>query len=66
MPQVVDREAVRRLLEEKAQLVEVLPANEYHEDHLPRAVNLPLRKLEEARDLLDPNRAVVVYCWDSA
>ncbi len=67
MPREIDREGVRRLLEEGAQLVEVLPANEYEEDHLPGAINLPLRRLEEeARDLLDPSRPVIVYCWDSA
>lgn len=67
MPQEIDRGRVRRLLEEGAQLVEVLPANEYQEDHLPGAINLPLRRLEaEARELLDPSRPVIVYCWDSA
>ncbi len=67
MPREIDREGVRRLLEEGAQLVEVLPANEYEEDHLPGAINLPLRRLEEqAQDRLDPSRPVIVYCWDSA
>ncbi|MGQ0671232.1 MAG: rhodanese-like domain-containing protein [Actinomycetota bacterium] len=67
MPQEIDRDDVRRLLDEGAQLVEVLPAKEYQEDHLPGAINLPLRRLEgEARDLLDPERPVIVYCWDSA
>jgi rhodanese-related sulfurtransferase len=50
-----------------AQLVEVLPQAEYDEDHLPGAINLPLRKIEtEARTRLDPARPVVVYCWDGA
>jgi len=67
VPQDIDREELRRLLDLGAQLVEVLPANEYAEDHLPGAINLPLRRLEkEARDVLDPSRPVVVYCWDSA
>jgi len=67
MPQGIDRDEVRRLLDEGAQLVEVLPANEYMEDHLPGAISLPLRRLEsEAWDLLDPTRPVIVYCWDSA
>lgn len=67
MPQVIDREEVRRLVDEGAQLVEVLPANEYAEDHLPGALNFPLRRIEaEARDGLDPGRPVIVYCWDSA
>jgi rhodanese-related sulfurtransferase len=43
----------------------VLPAREYGEDHLPGAVNLPLRKIEtEALRVLDPGRPVVVYCAD--
>ena len=67
MPQAIDRDAVRRLADQGAQLVEVLPANEYAEDHLPRAINLPLRRLEQqATKVLDRQRAVVVYCWDSA
>jgi rhodanese-related sulfurtransferase len=66
MPQAIDRNGVRRLAE-GAQLVEVLPASEYAEDHLPGAINLPLRRLEQqATKVLDRQRAVVVYCWDSA
>jgi rhodanese-related sulfurtransferase len=67
MPREIDREAVRRLAGQGAQLVEVLPTHEYREEHLPGAVNLPLRRLErQATDVLDRHRAVVVYCWDSA
>ena len=67
MPKEIDRDEVRRLVEAGAQLVEVLPSSEYEEDHLPGAVNLPLRQLEaHAIELLDRNRPVVVYCWDSA
>lgn len=67
MPRTIDREGVRRLAGEGAQLVEVLPVNEFDEEHLPGAINLPLRRLEqEATAILDPARPVVVYCWDSA
>jgi rhodanese-related sulfurtransferase len=67
VPTEIDRDEVRRLVEQGAQLLEVLPADEYEEEHLPGAVNLPLRRLEEqATELLDRRRAVVVYCWDSA
>ena len=67
MPQQIDRDGVSRLADQGAQLVEVLPASEYAEDHLPGAVNLPLRRLEQqATKVLDRQRAVVVYCWDSA
>ncbi len=54
-------------MEGGAQLVEVLPHEEYEEEHLPGAINIPLRRLDrEARDRLDPERPVIVYCWDSA
>lgn len=67
MPQPIDRDEVRRLVDAGAQLVEVLPANEYKEDHLPGAISMPLRQLEkQARSALERGRPVVVYCWDSA
>lgn len=67
MAQEIGREQVRRLMEQGAQVVDVLPANEYAEDHLPGAINLPLRKIEaDASRVLDPSRPVIVYCWDSA
>ena len=57
---------MQELLGRGAQLVEVLPANEYREDHLPGAINVPLRQLEaQARDVLNPARPVIVYCWDT-
>jgi rhodanese-related sulfurtransferase len=67
MPREIDRDEVRRLLDQGAQLVEVLPPDEFEEEHLPGAVNLPLRRLEgQAAAVLDRHRAVVVYCWDTA
>ena len=66
MARSIDRDEVRRLMEQGAQIVDVLPAREYDEDHLPGAINLPLRKIEtEAIRALDPTRPVVVYCADS-
>ncbi len=67
MPGEIDRGQVQRLVERGAQLVEVLPADEYKEDHLPGAISLPLRHVDkEAGRLLDRNRPVIVYCWDAA
>jgi rhodanese-related sulfurtransferase len=58
---------MRRLMDEGAQVVDVLPAREFGEDHIPGAINLPLRRIEtDARQALDPARPVVVYCADSA
>jgi rhodanese-related sulfurtransferase len=63
---VLDRDAVEGLLAQGAQLIEVLPAEEYAEDHLPGAVSHPLRQLDEEVGKIDRNRAVIVYCWDAA
>ena len=42
----IDFPVLRRLLDAGAQLVEVLPAPEYAEMHLPGAVNIPLKTLD--------------------
>jgi rhodanese-related sulfurtransferase len=66
MPTIVTREQVQRLVEAGAQLVEVLPRDEYDEEHLPGAIHLPLKSLTgaAAAAVLDSGRPVVVYCWD--
>lgn len=66
MPRIVDRDQVQELVKQGAQLVEVLPAEEYAEDHLPGAVNHPLRQLDKEAGQIDRQRPVIVYCWDSA
>ena len=56
---------LRELLDAGAQLVEVLPEDEYREEHLPGAINIPLKQLDAtSAQQLDPARAVIVYCWD--
>ena len=56
----------RLLEEESAQLVEVLPRQSYHDQHLPGAVNIPLKQLDAgAAAALDQARPVVVYCYDA-
>ena len=60
----VDR--LQELLERGAQLVEVLPEEEYREEHLPRAINIPLKQLDaEGAARLDERKAIIVYCWDA-
>lgn len=67
MPTEIERSQVQSLVDGGAQLAEVLPLDEYDEDHLPGAISLPLRRLEtEAVRLLDRTRPVIVYCWDAA
>lgn len=67
MASVVTREEVRRLVDERhAQVVDVLPAAEFSEEHLPGAVSLPLKELnaEAAGEILDRGRPVITYCHD--
>ena len=66
MPGRVDLEGLRALLTRGAQLVEVLPVAEYTDEHLPGAINLPLKELDATTGAarLDRSRPVVVYCWD--
>ncbi len=64
-PRGIDRDRVLALMDQGAQIVEVLPAEEYDDEHLPGAVNLPLKELDAARaETLDRSRPVVVYCYD--
>ena len=61
----IDLGQLRELLDSGAQLVEVLPAAEYRDEHLPGAINLPLKQLDATTAArLDPARPVIVYCWD--
>jgi rhodanese-related sulfurtransferase len=65
VPTDIDRDEVQRLMQRGAQLVEVLPPEEHEEWHLPGAISIPLRRIdEEAQERLDRDRPVIVYCWD--
>jgi rhodanese-related sulfurtransferase len=67
MPRDLGLDEVRRLIDRGAQVVEVLPQKEYEEEHLPGAVNIPLKSLRRASaGALDQARPVIVYCWDDA
>ena len=67
MPRSIDRNQVQQLIaEQQAQLVEVLPAAEYADEHLPGAINIPLKELDrQTTSRLDQTRPVIVYCYDS-
>jgi rhodanese-related sulfurtransferase len=53
MPTSIDRGQVQELIAAGAKLIEVLPREEYEEEHLPGAINIPLKELnrETARQL---------------
>jgi rhodanese-related sulfurtransferase len=65
VPKSVDYHEVQRLVAEGAQLVEVLPQREYDEEHLPGAINIPLKEFRgENLAGLKRDVPVVVYCAD--
>lgn len=65
MPTVIDRHDVQQLMEQGAQLVEVLGAKEYEAEHIPGAINIPLKTLTRATaKRLDLGRPVITYCHD--
>jgi rhodanese-related sulfurtransferase len=65
MPRAIERDRVQELLREGAQLVEVLGHEEYADEHLPGAIDIPLKELDAAAaSRLDPARPVIVYCYD--
>ncbi|HEX2241220.1 MAG TPA: rhodanese-like domain-containing protein [Actinomycetota bacterium] len=65
--EIHDVRELQELIKNGAQLVEVLPAGEYEEEHLPGAISIPLKTLNrETTERLDGARPIVVYCWDDA
>jgi rhodanese-related sulfurtransferase len=67
MPKGIDRDRVRSLMAAGAQILDVLPPEEFEDEHLPDAANIPLPRLDrEAVEELDRTRPVVVYCHDHA
>ena len=65
MPKSVGRQEVQELIANGAQLVEVLPRDEYEEEHLPGAINIPLKELDASgASRLDRVRPLIVYCFD--
>lgn len=66
MPTDIDLDQLDLLLADGATLVEVLPAAEYNEEHLPSAINLELKNLDaNTAAVVASDHPVVMYCWDS-
>jgi rhodanese-related sulfurtransferase len=65
MPDSIARDEVQRLLAPGAQLVEVLLRQEYEEEHLPGANNIPLKELDRETAAHQRRDApVIIYCHD--
>lgn len=66
MPKEIDRHEVQSLVERGAQVLDVMPKGEYESSHIRGALHIPLGKLaEKAPALLDRERPVITYCYDS-
>ena len=62
----IDRQRTQELIEQGAQLVEVLEEKQYRAAHLPEALHIPAWEMTRERAArLDRNRPVVVYCFDT-
>ncbi|SHE21089.1 Phage shock protein E [Bathymodiolus brooksi thiotrophic gill symbiont] len=51
-----------KLLADGAQLVDVRSSNEFSQGALPNAINLPLQSIMNAKNILDENKAIILYC----
>jgi rhodanese-related sulfurtransferase len=67
MPTSIELSEVQTLMGRGAQVVDVLAPDEYEDEHLPAAINMPLKKLDRATTrVLQSDRPIVVYCHDFA
>ena len=58
-------EAQRLIREDDALLLEVLPREEYTEEHIAGAANIPLKELtSDSVDGIERDQPVIVYCDD--
>lgn len=67
MPTSIDRHTLARLLDDGAQLLEVLEEGQYRQARLPGAIHVPAWELtaRRAEERLDRSRPVVTYCFDT-
>jgi rhodanese-related sulfurtransferase len=65
VPTGIFREEVRALLGEGVQLVDVLLHEEYEDEHLPGAISIPLKELnQQTTARLERDGPIIVYCHD--
>jgi rhodanese-related sulfurtransferase len=65
MPKMIELEEVQQLIGEGAQLLDVMSREAYDDSHLPGAVHISLKELDEQTAArLDRDRPIVTYCSD--
>jgi len=65
IPKEIDRDSIRTFMRRGAQLVDVLPKEEYERLHLPGAISIPLSRISRrTADQIEWDQAVIVYSRD--
>jgi rhodanese-related sulfurtransferase len=65
MPTRITREDVQRMTAEGAVLIDTLSENEYAEEHIAGAINIPQKMLTpQATAHLAKDAPLIVYCYD--
>lgn len=60
----VNRAEVQALTADGAQLVDVLSEQQYEEEHIRGAINIPLGLLDRLAPRLRRDQGVIAYCYD--
>ncbi len=65
MPKMIELAEVQRLLGNGAQLLDVMSREAYEDSHLPGAIHISLKELDEqSAARLDRDAPVITYCSD--
>ena len=65
MPTEIGHDKVQRLSAAGAYLLDVREREGYDAEHLPGALSLPIKSLDqESTASLDRTRPVIAYCWE--
>jgi rhodanese-related sulfurtransferase len=65
MPKMIELDEVQRLLGEGAQLLDVMSRKAYEHSHLPGAIHISLKELDEQSTArLDRDQPIITYCSD--
>jgi len=64
MMKTITRDDLKKKMDagEKFKLIDVLSAQHFSEEHLPRAINIPLGEIEARAEELEKDEEIVVYC----
>jgi len=65
-PNMIECPQAREMVANGAQLVDVRSPQEYAQGAIPGSVNVPLQTIQMAKDALDKEKPVIVYCVSGA